>query len=334
MTNKRIISKYRTELMGLSAIMILVVHSVGFVEWPAIINKVFSYGGVGVYSFVYLSALGLSYSMRMNKSTPPAKFYRKRLSRILTPYFLIYGPWLFIKYIVFEHDIVVFLYEFSLLRFWFEHKGAWFLAMIIVVYLAFPFYYRWLNNGKCGLKTIIAVWCIAGCSIVLNWFKPDIFRHLAQVLNSFLFFEIACYIVWDEEREMKRLRVFGSALLVLYVLRPYRYISVWAISNYLSGVAWSGLGIVVMIFAAYILDLMSIGKEHNMLTFCGKHSLELYLWNTALVNVAQYFELPLKLKFAWHSYSSLVVYIGIIVGGFVLSYFTGKLRLKFLGSAK
>lgn len=48
MTNKRIISKYRTELMGSSAIMILVVHSVGFVEWPAIINKVFSYGGVGV----------------------------------------------------------------------------------------------------------------------------------------------------------------------------------------------------------------------------------------------------------------------------------------------
>lgn len=88
MTNKRIISKYRTELMGLSAIMILVVHSVGFVEWPAIINKVFSYGGVGVYSFVYLSALGLSYSMRMNKSTPPRKVLQKKIIENINSLFL------------------------------------------------------------------------------------------------------------------------------------------------------------------------------------------------------------------------------------------------------
>lgn len=58
------ISTYRTELMGLSAIAILFCHAVGNnVLMPDIISSVLSIGGYGVDMFLFLSGMGLWYSL-------------------------------------------------------------------------------------------------------------------------------------------------------------------------------------------------------------------------------------------------------------------------------
>ena len=59
-----IIKKNRLQLMGISAIGILLGHSNEIVNWPGFIGRLFSYGGIGVYIFVFLSSIGLYNSLK------------------------------------------------------------------------------------------------------------------------------------------------------------------------------------------------------------------------------------------------------------------------------
>lgn len=62
--NLGIISTYRTELMGLSAISILLCHApANGVLFPNIFSKVLSMLVVGVDVFLFLSGVGLWYSL-------------------------------------------------------------------------------------------------------------------------------------------------------------------------------------------------------------------------------------------------------------------------------
>ena len=57
------ISKYRTELMEMSAILILVCHSVAYIEMPRILQYVLSFGNIGVDLFLFLSGMGMWFSL-------------------------------------------------------------------------------------------------------------------------------------------------------------------------------------------------------------------------------------------------------------------------------
>ena len=61
---KEKINKYRVELMGMGAIGVLMVHSTGVILLPNILNKIFVYGGIGVYIFIFLSGIGLYNSLK------------------------------------------------------------------------------------------------------------------------------------------------------------------------------------------------------------------------------------------------------------------------------
>lgn len=60
-----LLSKYRTELMGFSAIGIIMCHACGNdVAMPSILWKVCSLGQLGVSLFFLLSGMGLYYSLK------------------------------------------------------------------------------------------------------------------------------------------------------------------------------------------------------------------------------------------------------------------------------
>lgn len=62
--SEKLINQYRTQLMGIATIGVLLVHSKNVVQWPRLFNNFCSYGGTGVYIFVFLSAIGLYYSLQ------------------------------------------------------------------------------------------------------------------------------------------------------------------------------------------------------------------------------------------------------------------------------
>ena len=58
------ISEYRTELMGLSAIMILICHAEGNdLAMPYYLRLIMAQGGIGVDIFLLLSGVGMYYSL-------------------------------------------------------------------------------------------------------------------------------------------------------------------------------------------------------------------------------------------------------------------------------
>lgn len=59
----KLLSQCRTELMGIGAMGVLVVHSLLIVEMGTIPTILAGFGGLGVYIFVFLSGLGLVNSL-------------------------------------------------------------------------------------------------------------------------------------------------------------------------------------------------------------------------------------------------------------------------------
>ena len=57
------ISLFRTELMGLSAILILICHSIAHIEMPVLLRYTLSFGNIGVDLFLFLSGMGMWYSL-------------------------------------------------------------------------------------------------------------------------------------------------------------------------------------------------------------------------------------------------------------------------------
>ena len=67
--NKSNLTEYRAELMGIAAIGVLLTHSGSFVNWNGIMKHIVIYGGLGVYFFMFLSAIGLFYSISSRGGT-------------------------------------------------------------------------------------------------------------------------------------------------------------------------------------------------------------------------------------------------------------------------
>lgn len=63
--NLNLISRYRTELMGLATLGIIVCHTkANGVAMPGWLWAVFQFGSVGTAMFLFLSGMGIWYSLR------------------------------------------------------------------------------------------------------------------------------------------------------------------------------------------------------------------------------------------------------------------------------
>lgn len=95
-----LLSKYKTELMGVSMLMIMLFHTIGGLPLPGIPGfKPFICFDFGVEFFIVLSALGCTYSLNKNGNT--LEFYIRRIKRIM-PAFLIVMT---LDFVI--HDIVL-----------------------------------------------------------------------------------------------------------------------------------------------------------------------------------------------------------------------------------
>lgn len=135
-----LISSYRTELMGISAILVLVVHANGNdVLLPDCIQSIFNYGQLGVDMFLFLSGLGMYYSLNGFKICNLFIWYKRRFIRLLLPYVVIALPIYLFDYWINNESICEILLRFSTISFWTKHNASWFVALLIPLYLLTPF---------------------------------------------------------------------------------------------------------------------------------------------------------------------------------------------------
>lgn len=85
------------------------------------------------------------------------RWYAKRYRHILLPYLLICFPYYLVLGCVNDghFSISIFLYRLSTLNYWLEHKGFWYIAMLIPLYFLTPFYARIIDKTK--YQTLLTV---------------------------------------------------------------------------------------------------------------------------------------------------------------------------------
>lgn len=134
------LSIYRTELMGIATIMILLCHAHPFgVILPPILSKLFTYGNQGVDIFLFVSGIGLYYSLEKKHDAGGLFYwYKRRYKRILIPYLIIATPFFLYITLLHNENVWYFIKLLSTFSFWIDHKGAWYIALLIPLYLVSP----------------------------------------------------------------------------------------------------------------------------------------------------------------------------------------------------
>ena len=179
-----LLSKHRSSLYGVAAIMIICVHSCKFWGNESAIARlafsIFQYGSLGVPVFGLLGGVGLYFSLI--KKPKLSTYYWKRIKRVFFPYLCIAFIWYAYEYLISKFDFKSFLLEISTVGFWTQHSSMWYIAMLIPVYAFFPFYSGWIEKGKRGIKTAAAIMIVFLLMVVIYHIDPSLHQHLQLVL--------------------------------------------------------------------------------------------------------------------------------------------------------
>lgn len=212
-----IISKYRQELMGLSALWILIFH-----EWQLIFANIpilcgiehfikrIGYSGVDI--FFMLSGIGLTYSI---KKSGLISFYNKRLKRLIFPFILmalvnvIFKNWNFIEFIKNIFGINFYLKNI--------YSFLWFVPAIFTLYLIFPPYYKLFEKSKNKVVftlIIIAIWF--GLSNLLSGIlRSDLYGFI----NRIPIFIIGVLIGWlNQNSKYKFKKIDWIIIFTMFIL--------------------------------------------------------------------------------------------------------------------
>lgn len=266
-------SAFRTELMGIATIGILLCHAVGRnVMMPKWLNYLLTVGNQGVDIFLFLSGLGIYYSLHKQEKYNYWCWIKRRLVRVLLPYLLISVP-LFALSCYLKHQIFLdFLYRISFIGFWQKQAGDWFVALIIPLYVISPIIGKIIDKSKNrGVSTllIMVLFFIVGNiggtpDIKTVW--GNIQFTTCRVPSFVLGYGLAPSIKSD-----KTIKMFI----------PICMIGMWAVLKFIPHLSDMNFDFLIAFGASVLFsNILSVFPKVNVkgfLTFFGKISLESYL---------------------------------------------------------
>ncbi len=276
-----LISKYRQELMGFSAVLILACHSVGNgVQMPGIIRTILNFGNIGVDMFLFLSGMGLYYSLNSNRWIRLSDWYSRRYKRVLVPYLIIAIPFYIFKVIIGDSGIPDALYDLSTISYWTHHRSAWFLALLLPLYAVTPLFSKIIDGVRCRwIPAIILSFLFIVLSVILKDNHGDIAKNFSFALSRIPCFVTGYWLgkmVQNGDTLNTWIAFFTPVLLFLLLyLCPFPIYCFW-----------------LLMFP--LMQLLVWFFEHNHLTmrwfasacfFMGTITLESYLTNVYLSSV-------------------------------------------------
>ncbi len=317
-----LLSKYRRQLFGISALMVIAVHfSYLFVDF-SVLYRILLHGGTAVYVFALLSGMGLFFSLAKAGGIgqySKKEYYKRRFIRLLLPYLLISCVWYGIRYIIFEKDIFNFLYELSTLSFWIENDGAWYVAMLIPAYAVFPLYFDWIERGKRGIKTISVSLLLLLFYISLFFISSDMFSQFWRVLLSYILICIGNYIGKPISEGKRQLPILFFVCLVIVAMKVIPVVNENLI---FINISYASIGIVFAFVFVWILDKLKLKVINNFFAFFGDMSLELYLTNIYIIHALKYFNADEKFNKISADYGGYIQLVFVFVLGVLISCIT------------
>lgn len=312
--NLNLISKYRAELMGGSTLLILICHAAGNdVLMPKWLMYVVAQAQLGVDIFLFLSGMGLYYSLSTNRGGVKS-WYVRRYKRILIPYLAITVPLGIINVIVYHENVLRVLSGISTLQYWISHQAAWFIALLLPLYAVAPCLYRWLKR-KGGIKCI-AVFIV--CYAIALWptsvSATSFFGNVQFAIIRVPIFVLGMYL-GPQILEGKRLG--NKTILLSFVLAGV----IMGITRKPCPSYFFLVLPILYILTSLLNTTYSINKCNKVLCFFGAISLESYMLNTCLPKYLH----SIMDEFHISDYGNYLFYILVLVVGLALSVIVNKL---------
>ncbi|PWJ11783.1 acyltransferase family protein [Ruminococcus flavefaciens] len=290
-------TKYRKQLMGFAIVWVMILHcyskylrSLGV----PVLSFLSEQGNLGVEIFLFLSGIGLYFSMNKNSEIIP--FYWRRIKRVIIPWLIISCPYWILKSIIVDHDgAMVFLENWSGISLW--TKGittVWYVSFIIVLYLLYPFLYR--LQKKSPLLIMLLMAAVIAANVVMVKCCSDFYEAREKAFSRIPIFLVGSLIGERiKNKDMDRRKQFfflGYAALMLAayipgVLRCNYDIDIMPLSvgKMLARFGGQGAALFVIILLCLLFDKVKMTGVKKGLAFLGGITLEIYLIHVFLSNI-------------------------------------------------
>ena len=326
-TGYGLLSRYRSQLMGLATLWVMLFHAYPFHFGVPALDAVKEVGFCGVDVFILLSGMGLSLSLQKHRGQEClGSYYRRRFLRILPAYWLVVGAYSLWLRLQGRVSLTVAAWSMSTLHYWFHIPNSfnWYVPAQLAFYLLSPLFVGALVRSRhrealtllsfpvsfllCRVTAVIGIGYIA-----------DFLYRLPDFAVGCL---IGCYLI--EGREMATrdralwggLAAFGAALCLLRVAGGV-YISFCYCA--------AALAVPACFLICRGLERLPWKGPERFLGLLGANSLEIYLLNVVVTrefdNMA-----PLLDRGPGHLFYYAVVYTANIIAGLLLHRGIGAVR--------
>ncbi|NJJ37889.1 acyltransferase family protein [Paenibacillus apii] len=289
--NYKVISKYRTELMGIAILWIVFFHSTINVSTVPILNTIKATGYGGVDIFLMLSGLGLYFAWQ--KDSNVNTFYKRRLLRILPTYLAVVFIICFFEWYKGEMPLTDAVLNLTTLSFWLnsDKKFDWYVPSILVLYFLTPFF---MNYFKLKNKYIILSAVVIGALLLSVAITPTPLSYLLiftiRIPIFFTGFLVGYWIEIHKKITMAHVIINLAAVIfgLTSLLASLKYLPDEYLWNY--GIWWYPFILMTLplclFLAAFLQFTSKLGiKKFIFLTFCGTHSLEIYLIHERILHL-------------------------------------------------
>lgn len=279
--NYKLISTYRTQIMGISILWIMLYHIPGNISLPflSFIKKI-GYGGVDI--FLLLSGMGLYFAY---KKVSIVDFYKKRLMRVLPTYFPAVAFYCLVFWLFGKMSTQNLIMNMTGLSFWFNtsQRFDWYIPSLMFLYLIAPFIFR-LYQLMDRLSATITIMVLAILTSILITSTP---------LNYLLIFTIRIPVFllglmlgyWIETGKTTttlhlsfHLLAFIAGIIILNTLLvSFDRKVMWDYGLYWYPFILITLPLSMLLGSIIQYIAVNLGYKLTFLNFCGEHSLEIYL---------------------------------------------------------
>lgn len=329
-----LISKYRSSIMGVAAIIIVIMHY--FVELypsllPSAVETLIKRGNIGTDVFLFVSGMGLFFSM--SKDNRPKEFYLKRIRRVILPTLLISLPYWFILGMLISGDSFgMFLLNWTGISLWTHGiRVIWYVSLIVVLYLFYPLIYKLQKRNTYMLFVVMAA--IYAAIVILFVCCPSYYDKIEIAVTRIPVFLIgsmfgeAVFCGGEKKRKINIIvTVYMIIMLVLMLIGIVFQSKDHDLSVMLYRIGSGGAAVLLCLIVPAVLEGFKLGKINNALVKVGAISLELYLIHVFIKNTIS--------KMGWGNSSGSAVKLMIIAVAVtlavILSFAVSYLESRFI----
>lgn len=317
--------------MGIAIIGIVLFHYYeDLVRMKLAINpivKIFSYGNLGIDMFLFISGVGLCFSYKSNSNK--RIFYKKRFKKIIILYLLISRPFWIWRDIILEHSFKMFFMDISMISFFTEgNRQLWFIALIIILYIVFPYIYKVIykdivNGVSIQCKLILLIGVVLIINGLIYFILQQLYSNIEIALTRIPAFIMGCYYgsYIYEEKIINKKFLMSTYIFIILVKGSLGFITNQDLKQILTRYLGVCIGIILCITVSIVLELIRCKKNNNFFDFFGSFTLELYMVHVLVRSFINYYNI---------NYSIYGVNNYIIIASLVLSILINRINKRYI----